>query len=154
MVMPQAMVIQQVMTAGSAFAATNVDDVVILSLFFARLSHWRQALPLLLGKTLGFGLLVLISLLGLLGPQLLLAPWTSLLGLLPIGLGLWRWRQRHSGRTDQASDPPLPQPLASAAPQRETPSPASSQAWAGLLSMAGLTVANGGDNIEIGRAHV
>ena len=56
------MLIQAVMTAGGAFAATNVDDIVILSLFCARLPHWRQALPLLLGKSLGFSVLVLISL--------------------------------------------------------------------------------------------
>ena len=141
MVIPQVLVFQQVMTAGGAFAATNVDDIVILSLFFAHLRHWRQALPLLLGKTLGFSLLVLISLVGLLGQQLLAPPWPGLLGLVPIALGLWRWRQLQASTAEQE---PVAELEAGAAPLDATTRP-----WAGLLTMAGLTLANGADNIGV-----
>ena len=129
------MLIQAVMTASGAFAATNVDDIVILSLFCARLRHWRQALPLFLGKTLGFGVLVLISSLGLLGTQLLAPPWLGLLGLVPISLGVLRWRQRHAGSPQQQDGIELQPPVG--------------QPWAGLLTMAGLTLANGADNIGV-----
>ena len=137
------MLIQAVTTAGGAFAATNVDDIVILSLFCARLRHWRQALPLLLGKSLGFSVLVLISLVGLLGPQLLAPPYLGLLGLVPISLGLWRWRQR-SASPDQGQD-------AVGAPQLrgQRGGQPNSQAGAGLLTMAGLTLANGADNVGV-----
>lgn len=130
------MLVQQVTTAGGAFAATNVDDIVILSLLFARLSHWRLALPLVLGKTLGFSLLVLISLLGLFGQRLLVAPWPGLLGLLPILLGLWRWQQQRQGDREAAPGSGLSEASATAP-------------LAGLLAMAGLTVANGADNIGV-----
>lgn len=130
------MLIQAVLSAGGAFAATNVDDIVILSLFCARLPHWRLALPLLLGKTLGFSVLVLVSLLGLLGQQLLAPPWLGLLGLVPISLGIWRWRQR------QASTAEGQDAIAPLQPSGERP-------WAGLLTMAGLTLANGADNISV-----
>lgn len=129
------MLIQAVMTAGGAFAATNVDDILILSLFCARLRHWRQALPLFLGKTLGFSVLVLISLLGLLGTQLLAPPWLGLLGLVPISLGILRWRQGHGSSSGEQEGLEMPRPTA--------------QPWAGLLTMAGLTLANGADNIGV-----
>jgi cadmium resistance protein CadD (predicted permease) len=129
------MLIEAMMTAGGAFAATNVDDIVILSLFCARLPHWRQALPLLLGKTLGFSVLVLISLVGLLGPQLLAPPWLGLLGLVPISLGIWRWRRRHPSPADRQD---------AVAPALPAGRPAAT-----LLAMAGLTLANGADNVSV-----
>jgi cadmium resistance protein CadD (predicted permease) len=149
------MLIEAMMTAGGAFAATNVDDIVILSLFCARLPHWRQALPLLLGKTLGFSVLVLISLVGLLGPQLLAPPWLGLLGLVPISLGLWRWRQRHAspapGQDEVAPPQPGGQQVSLQGGQHHSlqGGQQDSQAWAGLLTMAGLTLANGADNVGV-----
>jgi cadmium resistance protein CadD (predicted permease) len=157
------MLIQAVMTAGGAFAATNVDDIVILSLFCARLPHWRQALPLLLGKSLGFSVLVLISLLGLLGPQLLAPPWLGLLGLVPISLGLWRWRQRHAspalGQDELAPPHPGGQQVSLQGGQHHSQQGGqhhtlqggqhNSTAWSGLLTMAGLTLANGADNVGV-----
>lgn len=165
------MLIQAVTTAGGAFAATNVDDIVILSLFCARLPHWRQALPLLLGKSLGFSVLVLISLLGLLGPQLLAPPWLGLLGLVPISLGLWRWRQRHAspapGQDELAPPQPSGQQVSLQSGQHHSLQGGqhhsqqggqqvslqggqhNSTAWSGLLTMAGLTLANGADNVGV-----
>jgi cadmium resistance protein CadD (predicted permease) len=157
------MLIQAVMTAGGAFAATNVDDILILSLFCARLPHWRQALPLLLGKSLGFSVLVLISLLGLLGPQLLAPPWLGLLGLVPISLGLWRWRQRHAspalGQDELAPPHPGGQQVSLQGGQHHSQQGGQhhtlqggqhhSTAWSGLLTMAGLTLANGADNVGV-----
>jgi cadmium resistance protein CadD (predicted permease) len=143
------------MTAGGAFAATNVDDIVILSLFCARLPHWRQALPLLLGKSLGFSVLVLISLVGLLGPQLLAPPWLGLLGLVPISLGLWRWRQRHAtpaqGQDELAPPHPGGQHDSQQGGQHNSLQGGqhNSTAWSGLLTMAGLTLANGADNVGV-----
>lgn len=65
------MLVQQVITAGGAFMATNVDDIVLLTLLFSGLPDRSRALPLVGGQVIGFSLLVLISLLGLLGHQAL-----------------------------------------------------------------------------------
>jgi len=134
------MLMQQVITAGGAFMATNVDDIVLLTLLFSRLPHKGRALPLMVGQVLGFGLLVLISLLGVLGRQALPQGGLALLGLLPIGLGLHRWRQAAAGDTDAAAaadGTPVCPGLTGAGPLAE------------LLGMAGLTVANGSDNIGV-----
>ncbi len=120
--------------------ATNVDDIVLLTLLFSRLPHRDRALPLMVGQVLGFSLLVLVSLLGVLGRQVLPQGGLALLGLLPIGLGLRRWQQAGGGDADPrtaADGIPTCPGLTGAGPLAE------------LLGMAGLTVANGSDNIGV-----
>lgn len=134
------MLMQQVITAGGAFMATNVDDIVLLTLLFSRLPHRGRALPLMVGQVLGFSLLVLISLLGVLGRQALPPGSLALLGLLPIALGLHRWFQGlglDANLQMEADDVQTIPGLTGAGPVAE------------LLGMAGLTVANGSDNIGV-----
>lgn len=133
------MVMQQVITAGGAFMATNVDDIVLLTLLFSRLPHRSRALPLMVGQVLGFSLLVVISLLGMLGRQALPHDGLALLGLLPIALGIHRWRQVDAidAEPHPAAGAPGCAGLIGAGPLAE------------LLGMAGLTVANGSDNIGV-----
>lgn len=131
---------QQVITAGGAFMATNVDDIVLLTLLFARLPHRARALPLMAGQLLGFSLLVLISLLGVLGHQVLPHGGLGLLGLLPIALGLRRWQQ--AGGSDVA-------PLQAAEAGQSSQGLTGAGPLAELLGMAGLTLANGSDNIGV-----
>lgn len=134
------MLMQQVITAGGAFMATNVDDIVLLTLLFSRLPHRSRALPLMVGQVLGFSLLVLVSLLGVLGRQALPQGGLALLGLLPIALGLRRWQQAGASGADTlpgADGGNASHGLTGAGPLAE------------LLGMAGLTVANGSDNIGV-----
>ncbi|MDX3659375.1 cadmium resistance transporter [Streptomyces sp. ID05-26A] len=110
--------------AAGMFAVTNVDDLVLLALFFARArSPWR----VVTGQYLGFTAILALAVLGALGASLLPAGFRPWLGLIPLALGLkaaWSvWRG-----SDDEDEP-------DAAP--------------GVLAMAGVTLANGGDNIGV-----
>ncbi|RSM82263.1 cadmium transporter [Amycolatopsis sp. WAC 01375] len=114
--------------AAGMFAATNVDDLVLLALFFANAAGRRGALRVVAGQYLGFAGILAVSIVGALGAGLLpdaVLPW---LGLVPLLLGLraaWRvWRERGT----------------------ETEEP---EAGPGVLAVAGVTFANGGDNIGV-----
>jgi cadmium resistance transport/sequestration family protein len=112
-------------TAIIAFAATNVDDIFVLTLFFAqkRMRAWH----VVIGQYLGFAALVAISLIGYFARFVVSRQWIGLLGLVPIAIGvkkLIEWRQ------GQRAD-------------REQP------AGASVLTIAAVTLANGGDNIGI-----
>ncbi|QFZ22870.1 cadmium resistance transporter [Saccharothrix syringae] len=112
-----------VIRAVGLFAVTNVDDIVLLALFFARgVPPWR----VVLGQYAGFAAILVVAVAAALGATLLppsVLPW---LGLLPLALGLkaaWRaWR----GGDDDA------EPTAT-----------------GALGVAAVTFANGGDNIGV-----
>jgi cadmium resistance protein CadD (predicted permease) len=68
-------------TGAIAFVATNVDDIVILTLFFSRT---RQRWPIIAGQYLGFSVLIAISLAGFFGGLILV----RLLGLVPVAVGI------------------------------------------------------------------
>ncbi len=72
-------------TGAIAFVATNVDDIVILTLFFSRT---RQRWPIIAGQYLGFSVLIAISLAGFFGGLILPHHWVRLLGLVPVAVGI------------------------------------------------------------------
>lgn len=134
------MVLQQVITAGGAFMVTNVDDIVVLTLLFSKVTSAVRALPLIAGQILGFGALVLISLFGVVGAQALPHSLLPLFGLIPIGLGLRCWVQSsdeqdvahtEAGVGDQHATLISPHPMTE------------------LVAMAGLTIVNGSDNVGV-----
>jgi cadmium resistance protein CadD (predicted permease) len=119
----------------TAFAATNIDDSLLLVLFFG--DRRFRARHVFVGQTLGIGLLVLI---GLLGASLALAlspRWVGLLGLLPIALGARELLARQRGGDDDGA------PVLNTAVTRATPG------WRRTAAVAGVTLANGGDNIGV-----
>jgi cadmium resistance protein CadD (predicted permease) len=112
--------------AAAAFTVTNVDAFVVLTLLFAtsRSTGVPRPAQILAGQSLGFATWVGLSVPAAAGLRLISDEWVGLLGLLPIALGvhgLLRARQR---------DP--------------TYVPAT-----GTLSVAGLTAANGVDNVTV-----
>ena len=119
------------------FAFTNIDDVVVLAVFFGQARGHRGAnLRIIGGQYLGFMALLAVSLAGaIVGTALL--PTTALpyLGLLPIALGFWAgwttWRERRRGR-DEGVD------AVAASAQ-------SMRVW----RVAVVAFANGGDNIGV-----
>ncbi|MEU5785563.1 cadmium resistance transporter [Micromonospora lupini] len=113
--------------AGAAvvFAATDIDDIVILTLFFvaARTTGRPRTWQIVAGQYLGIGALALASAVVAAGLLVVPDPWTGLLGLLPIALGVRALLRR--------DDDEAPSVVAS------------------TLGVAGVTIANGADNVAV-----
>jgi len=138
------------LTAATAFSATNLDDIFILTLLFSRLDRQLRAVHVVGGQLIGFSLLVLVSLSAYLGRDLVPLPWVGLLGLLPISLGvsalLESWTgQGSAGDSDVEPQAVLPLPSPAALPWAAL----AGDFWAPLGAVALLTVANGSDNIGV-----
>lgn len=113
------------------FASTNLDDILVLMLFFA--DHQFKPVQVVMGQYAGIGLLIVLSIVGSLAA--LVIP-VQLLGLLPLGLGLKKIY-------DLFTSPPDP---LSEASERGDLAPTFGVR---MLSVAAVTLANGGDNIGI-----
>ncbi|MBC8182694.1 cadmium resistance transporter [candidate division KSB1 bacterium] len=76
------------------FVITNLDDFLLLLLFFGNRSYSIR--EIVLGQYLGISLLILIS--GILSLVSLIIPasWIGLMGFLPILIGLWQLLKRRS----------------------------------------------------------
>lgn len=118
----------------SAFAASNLDDILVLVLLFSQAGQsWGKA-RVIGGQCLGFSLLVLASLMGYFGGQLLPMAWIGLLGLFPISLGVSQWIDNLSGNDDDGT----------------TVSTGTGHSHGiTVATVAAITVANGGDNIGL-----
>src|SRR5438093_8735099 len=78
-------VISAVITGAVVFSATNLDDIVFLTVFFSQASRrWH----VVVGQYLGFTALVLVSLIGFFGGQVLPHEWLRLFGVAPIAIGI------------------------------------------------------------------
>jgi cadmium resistance protein CadD (predicted permease) len=71
-----------------SFIATNIDDIIVLMLFFSRLNPNFRPRHIILGQYIGFSLIILASLPGLLGGLIIPTTWIGLLGFLPIVIGI------------------------------------------------------------------
>jgi cadmium resistance transport/sequestration family protein len=130
--------LQTTLTSFIAFIATNLDDLVVLVLLFSQAAasspHWIRPPQIILGQYLGFMALILLSLPGFWGGQMVPKPWIGLLGVVPIGLALRSLLiPNDDDPTVQAVNLPT-QPLL-LSPQ--------------TYAVAAITIANGGDNIGI-----
>ncbi|RZT79916.1 cadmium resistance protein CadD (predicted permease) [Micromonospora violae] len=107
------------------FAATDIDDIVILTLFFvaARSTGRPRARQIVAGQYLGIGALALASAVIAAGLLAVPDPWTGLLGLLPIALGV------HALSSSDDDEAPT--------------------VVTGTLGVAGVTIANGADNVAV-----
>lgn len=121
-------------TGVSAFIVTNLDDLVILMLFFSQVDAFFRRRHIIGGQYLGFALLVLTSLPGFLGSLILPRSWIGVLGIVPIILGCSHLFEPDA--TDQ-QESPLQQST-----QTNFLSPQT-------YSVAALTVVNGSDNIGV-----
>ena len=122
------------------FASTNIDDLVLLSAFFAH--PQLQTRNIVVGQFLGIGALTGASLMAALAALVIPAGWTALLGLVPLGLGvrgLLALRRHLNPRAATDEAPPR-----QAQVQRMDPHTHSQ-----VLAVAGVTVANGGDNLGV-----
>ena len=126
----------------AAFATTNVDDILLLALYFAQSNAALRRRHIVAGQYLGFAAIVGVSLLGLLGALVLPRAIIALLGLVPIGIGLRKLFQKPL--------PPAPSPYT----ERGSKNADSGESATGVLSastigVAAVTMANGADNVSI-----
>ena len=115
------------------FVATNIDDMVVLTVFFGRNGGRRSGiLRVVAGQYVGFLGILAVSVLGALGARLLPENAIPYLGLLPLFLGLraawlaWRARGDENGSSGET---------------------VSGRRGVGILDVATVTFSNGGDNI-------
>jgi cadmium resistance protein CadD (predicted permease) len=112
----------------AVFVSTNLDDLLVVAAFFA--DPRVKSRSVVAGQFLGIGALVLGSALAALLALRVPAGGVALLGLVPLLLGLRKLiALRGSHAASGEEERPLP--------------PGGSQ----LLAVAGVTVANGGDNL-------
>jgi cadmium resistance transport/sequestration family protein len=112
--------------AAIAFAATNVDDVFVLTLFFAQKNLKRR--HVVAGQYLGLAGLIAISLVGYFARLFIPHSWIGLLGLAPMGIGIKKlinWKRGNDQLENKGASA------------------------ASVLTVAAITFANGGDNIGI-----
>ena len=115
------------------FAVTNIDDLLVLTLFFGQAAGHRGAVArVVAGQYLGFGVILAASVAGAYGARLLPSGVLPYLGVVPLALGLGAaWTGRRGGWDG------------------ERPPAVSAPAGPGLWQVAAVTVASGGDNIGV-----
>lgn len=101
------------------FAVTNIDDVILMALFFAAGTNAKR---IVIGQYLGFAAILALVVLATLGTTLLPEGAVRYLGLVPIALGIRAWLQRDDE-------------------ERAIPT--------SVVGVATVTFANGGDNIGV-----
>ncbi|QRP48426.1 cadmium resistance transporter [Amycolatopsis sp. FDAARGOS 1241] len=114
------------------FAVTNIDDVLVLALFFAQGAGHRGATRrVALGQYLGFIAILAVAVAAAFGATFLPEWLIPYLGLLPLALGIraagQAWRHRHDTDDEHTTRNRGPK----------------------SLEVAAVTFANGGDNIGV-----
>ncbi len=126
-----------IFTGFTAFTATNLDDIVILLLFFSQVNAAFRRRHIIAGQYLGFAALVFASLPGFFGRLIFPPEWIGMLGILPIAIGIGRLLNADTDDSEEAEA------------QQSEPSAFSSFLSPQTYSVAAVTVANGSDNISI-----
>ena len=127
------MILSSILQAIGLFLVTNIDDIIVLSLFFARGAGQRGTTArILAGQYLGFAGILGAAVLVSLGAGAFLPPEViPYFGPIPLGLGLWAAWNAWRGGDDDDDDAKV-----------EGKNVA-------VWTVAGVTFANGGDNIGV-----
>jgi len=125
--------------AVAVFVSTNVDDIFLLSAFFAD-GHVSPR-SIVAGQFLGIGVLVAASALAALAALAVPEGWIALLGLVPLGLGVRRLLDLRRGAEVEARA----EETEVLARERQARRTTGSQ----ILAVSGVTIANGGDNLGV-----
>ena len=121
------------------FATTNLDDILLLSAFFA--DRALRVRNVVIGQFAGIGVLTAASALAALLALAIPEGWIGLLGLAPCWLGIQRlhglWRSRQRGQSEKTDD------------VLEMEARARQSTHAQWVAVAFVTMANGGDNLGV-----
>lgn len=129
--------VAQITLAVLVFVSTNIDDIFLLAAFFA--DRKLSVKAVVLGQCLGIAGLVATSTLVAWLSIALPEGWISLLGLVPLYLGLSQLKALWSEADDAEEDEEIQ--LEERLLERGLHSK--------VLAVAGVTVANGGDNLGV-----
>lgn len=138
-------IVQAILTGTTAFIATNIDDIVILMLFFAQVNATFRPKHIVIGQYLGFAVLILASLPGFFGGLLIPKEWIGLLGFLPIVIGVKQWLSPDDDDDVQT----VSYELIHADEKRSLLSKLATILTPQTYGVSAVTIANGGDNIGI-----
>lgn len=120
-----------IVTAAGMFAGTNIDDIIVLTVLFlsARAGGTPASRQIWAGQYAGIAVLIVVSVIAALGLTVVPDDYVGLLGLVPLSLGVISLVKAVRARgTD------------------EDVSPAVATGW---VSVAGVTIANGADNVSV-----
>jgi cadmium resistance protein CadD (predicted permease) len=110
----------------TTFAATNLDDLFLLTVFFARRVPARRIVA---GQYLGFPAIVIVSLAGVWAAGAAVPQgWIRLLGIFPLAIGVKELVQLHHSKSTRAAE---------------------HNGSLSVFSIAVITLANGADNIGV-----
>ena len=128
-----------------AFVATNIDDILILLLFFSQVDGNFRRRHIVIGQYFGFAAIIIASLPGFFGGLLVPREWIGFLGLLPIAIGFKQLVQKEETTEVQTVTTDFQQsshshPIVSFLLSLLHPQ---------TYKVAAVTLANGGDNISI-----
>lgn len=122
-------------TSAVVFAATDIDDLVLLTAFFADPRMRRGAI--VAGQFLGIGALTAASAAAAFAAMAVPPHWPSLLGAIPLAMGIWKaWAllRNHGEDLDE---------------EAEDARRAAGRPGSQVLIVAAVTIANGGDNLSV-----
>lgn len=131
-----------IITAILSFIATNLDDILVLMLFFSTKKPTTPLGTIIIGKYLGFTLIILASLAGFVGGLFITKNWLGFLGLIPIFIGVQTLFNRENEDDIQLTNHEkiVYNPWQKVFKKFLNPS---------TLYIASVTFANGGDNVSI-----
>lgn len=119
-----------IVLAITTFALTNIDDLMILSMYFSNPRYKKS--NVVVGQYLGVMTLVIVSLSGFILGKVLEPRWIGLLGLIPILLGVKGIIGIFQSANDEAQN-----------------IEGTSKSKIQFLNVALVTIANGGDNLGV-----
>ena len=122
-------------TSAVVFAATDIDDLVLLTAFFADERMRRGAI--VAGQFLGIGALTAASAIAAIAALAVPPHWPSLLGAIPLLMGLWKAWELIRGQGGDSDD------------ESEDARRAAGRSGSQVLMVAAVTIANGGDNLSV-----
>ncbi|BAY90268.1 MULTISPECIES: cadmium resistance transporter [unclassified Tolypothrix] len=129
-----------------AFAATNIDDILILLLFFSQIDSNFRRRHIFIGQYFGFAAIILASLPGFFGGLVVPREWIGLLGILPIAIGIKHLLEREEDTTEVQT---VSHDFTQTSPHNRILAVIWSILHPYTYKVAAVTIANGGDNISI-----
>lgn len=129
-----------IIKAIATFTATNLDDIIILTLFFGEVNVLFRRRQIVIGQYLGFILLVLASLPGFFGSFLIPSHFLRGLGIIPVIVGivyLYKVESEEKNKEDELS---INHDHSNWLTRLVSPQ---------IYSVAAITIANGSDNISV-----